>query len=77
MQDWFDMRNSLITAEAIVAGAQARTESRGAHQRSDFPRTDPDQTHNLTTYLDGEGLSVIIAPLVSKYFDLMPLETAK
>ena len=52
MQDWFDMRNSLITAEAIIAGAQTRKESRGAHQRDDFPRTDPEQTYNLITRLE-------------------------
>ncbi len=77
MQDWFDMRNSLITAEAIIAGAQTRTESRGAHQRDDFPRTDPEQTYNLITRLDGEDLSVTKAPLVSKPFDLIPLEAAE
>ena len=77
MQDWFDMRNSLITAEAIIAGAQARKESRGAHQRSDFPRTDSDQAHNLTTCLDGEDLRVMTTPLVSKPYDLIPLETAE
>ena len=77
MQDWFDMRNSLITAQAIIAGAQTRTESRGAHQRRDFPRTDVDQTHNLITRLDGEGLSVTVAPLVSEPFDLIPLEAAE
>ena len=77
MLDWFDMRNSLITAEAIIAGAQTRTESRGAHQRDDFPRTDPEQTYNLITRLDGEDLSVTKAPLVSKPFDLIPLEAAE
>ena len=77
MQDWFDMRNSLISAEAIIAGAQAREESRGAHQRSDFPRTDSDQMHNLTTCLDGEDLSVMTSPLVSKPYVLMPLEAAE
>ena len=77
MQDWFDMRNSLITAEAIIASAQTRTESRGAHQRDDFPLTDPKQTYNLITRLDGEDLSVTKAPLVSKSFDLIPLEAAE
>ena len=77
MQEWFDLRNSLIAAEAILASAQTRTESRGAHQRGDFPRTEMDQTHNLITRLDGEGLSVMVAPLVSKPFDLIPLEAAE
>ena len=77
MQDWFDMKHSLITAEAIIAGAQTRTESRGAHQRDDFPRTDPEQTYNLITRLDGEDLTVTKTPLVSKPFDLIPLEAAE
>ena len=41
-----------------------RTESR-AHQRDDFPLTDPEQTYNLITRLDGEDLSVTKAQLVS------------
>jgi succinate dehydrogenase / fumarate reductase, flavoprotein subunit len=36
-----DLRSMLLTAEATVRGALARTESRGAHQRSDHPETDP------------------------------------
>ncbi len=30
----------LIFSEVIVAGAQTRTESRGAHSRTDFPKRD-------------------------------------
>lgn len=36
-----DLRSMLLTAEATVRGALLRTESRGAHQRHDFPATDP------------------------------------
>ncbi|MBC8162674.1 MAG: FAD-binding protein [Roseiflexaceae bacterium] len=35
-----DLESMLLTAEATVRGALARTESRGAHQRSDYPETD-------------------------------------
>lgn len=77
MQDWFDMRNSLLCAEAIVLGAQRRTESRGAHQRADFPLTDPAQAHNLVTRLDSAGLTVTPVPLVSHDFELVPLEAAE
>lgn len=38
--DWLDLRQALLVARAVVAAAQARTESRGAHQRADFPDTD-------------------------------------
>jgi succinate dehydrogenase / fumarate reductase, flavoprotein subunit len=36
-----DLRASLVTAEATLLGARARTESRGAHARRDFPDLDP------------------------------------
>ena len=35
--DWFELRAMLTTAEAVVGSALARNESRGAHQREDFP----------------------------------------
>jgi len=76
MQDWFDLRNSLLVAEVIVLGAQIRTESRGAHQREDFPRSDPGQEHNLVTRLANGSLIVERAPLVRKSYELMPLEAA-
>jgi len=46
VQEWFDLRAALVTAEAITVCALNRTESRGAHQREDMPATDPAQTHN-------------------------------
>jgi succinate dehydrogenase/fumarate reductase flavoprotein subunit len=39
--DWFELRASLAAAEAVTHAALAREESRGAHQREDFPETDP------------------------------------
>ena len=38
--DWFDARNMLLVAEAVASAALARQESRGAHQRDDFPESD-------------------------------------
>ncbi|MDB5411872.1 MAG: succinate dehydrogenase, flavoprotein subunit [Rubritepida sp.] len=38
--DWFDLRQMILVAEAVVQGATARTESRGSHQREDFPEQD-------------------------------------
>ena len=49
--DWFDLRNMLPVAEVVARAALARTESRGAHQREDFPGTDPTWTRNQTTAL--------------------------
>jgi succinate dehydrogenase / fumarate reductase flavoprotein subunit len=35
--EWFDLRNMLLVARIVAEAALARTESRGAHQRADFP----------------------------------------
>ncbi len=39
--DWFDLRTMLEVARCVAASALSRTESRGAHQREDFPGMDP------------------------------------
>jgi succinate dehydrogenase / fumarate reductase, flavoprotein subunit len=39
--DWLDLRQMLLVADAVVHAASAREESRGAHQREDFPGQDP------------------------------------
>lgn len=36
-----DLQSMLLTAEATILAALMRPESRGAHQRSDYPATDP------------------------------------
>ena len=77
MQDWFDMRNSLLVAETIILGAQRRTESRGAHQRDDYPLTDPEQAFNFVTKLKDDALSLEVTPIVTKSYELMPLEAAE
>jgi succinate dehydrogenase/fumarate reductase flavoprotein subunit len=38
--DWLDLRNMLLVAQSVTLPAQARTESRGAHQREDHPGLD-------------------------------------
>ncbi len=55
LQDWYDLRSALLTAESVTLAAINRTESRGAHQREDFEETDPAQTHNQRLRLDGNG----------------------
>lgn len=37
----FDLRAALTAARLTLMGADARRESRGAHQRSDHPQTEP------------------------------------
>jgi succinate dehydrogenase / fumarate reductase flavoprotein subunit len=47
-----DLRAALITAEATLRGALARTETRGAHNRADFPHLDPALRVNFLTRQD-------------------------
>ena len=39
--DWFDLRNMIDVAAVVASAARMRLESRGAHQREDFPQTLP------------------------------------
>jgi succinate dehydrogenase / fumarate reductase flavoprotein subunit len=50
-----DLRSSLLVAKTVLLSAIERRESRGAHQRSDYPAQDPDLKVNFTIQLkDGE-----------------------
>jgi succinate dehydrogenase / fumarate reductase flavoprotein subunit len=51
----FDLRGALDAAEATVRSAIERRESRGAHQRYDYPDTDPAQEVNLQIRRDHAG----------------------
>jgi fumarate reductase flavoprotein subunit len=46
--DWLNMKNLLLVSKAIRAAAEAREDSRGAHFRSDFPRTGELATSHFT-----------------------------
>jgi succinate dehydrogenase / fumarate reductase flavoprotein subunit len=50
-----DLGFGLVAAEAILRGARERTESRGAHFRTDFPERDPDWRANVTHTRDSVG----------------------
>ena len=52
---YLELGNLLDTAQAIVASAAARQESRGVHYRTDFPTADPNQgaQHHLVTLTSG------------------------
>ncbi|MBM7790747.1 FAD-dependent oxidoreductase [Tenggerimyces flavus] len=49
----FDLKGSLLAARATLQTALERRETRGAHNRSDYPNLDPALTVNLTWRLDG------------------------
>ena len=55
LQDWYDLRSALLTAEAVTLAAINRRESRGAHQREDFEEMDPAQEYNQRLRLDENG----------------------
>ena len=59
-----DLRASLVSAEASLLGAIDRKESRGAHNRSDYPELDPRLRKNFVVTKDGSGtLSVSGKPV--------------
>lgn len=50
-----DLRGSLVAAEATLLGAIERRETRGAHNRSDYPELDPELTVNFVVTMDSDG----------------------
>ena len=62
--DWLDLRNMLLVAKSVIIGAKARTESRGAHQREDFPGLNDDAwLCNQVATLKGGDLSLEKVPV--------------
>ena len=63
--DWFELRAMLTTAEAVVGSALARNESRGAHQREDFPDSNESLLKNQVMEMNnGKLVSHWIAPVM-------------
>jgi succinate dehydrogenase / fumarate reductase flavoprotein subunit len=50
-----DLKGSIVAAEATLRSALAREESRGAHQRRDFPETSRDFKVNIQVQLQADG----------------------
>ena len=57
LQDWFELRAMLMTADAVVTSALSRAESRGAHQREDYPNLDPLYLKNQVVKLKNGALA--------------------
>jgi succinate dehydrogenase / fumarate reductase flavoprotein subunit len=52
--EWFDLRNMLTVGRVVAAAALRRSESRGAHQREDFPEMLPEwRVNQLVRLKDG------------------------
>ncbi len=51
----FDLQSSLLSAKATIVSALQRNESRGAHQRSDFPSLDPLFQFNCVVKMDDDN----------------------
>ena len=56
--DWLDLRNMLLVAHTVAQAALARTESRGAQQREDYPQTSPEWAVNQVASLRDGRLAV-------------------
>ncbi len=60
----FDLQSSLLSAKATILSALQRNESRGAHQRSDYPKLNPSLQFNcLVTIDDNDNLKISKEPL--------------
>ncbi|GAB4516590.1 MAG: FAD-binding protein [Anaerolineae bacterium] len=68
-----DLRASLISAEASIRSAIERRETRGAHNRSDYPELDPAMKVNFVNALDDNGtMQTISRPVEEVPAELQP-----
>ena len=56
--DIFDLEASIIAAESTLKSALAREETRGAHNRSDFPQTNQKSLFNIEVKLENNQLEL-------------------
>jgi len=65
----FDLKSSIFSAKATILSALMRKESRGSHQRSDFPKIDKSMRHNYKVSLKKESDEIEISKS-----DIKPLD---
>ena len=63
--EWFDLRNMLTVARTVATAALKRSESRGAHQREDFPAMLPEWRLNQVARLDAGSIALTAAPAIA------------
>jgi succinate dehydrogenase/fumarate reductase flavoprotein subunit len=63
--DWLDLRNMLPVARIVAEAALRRTESRGAHQREDFPGMLPDWQVNQRARLRDGRVAIDSLPVAA------------
>lgn len=67
----FDLKASVLAARATLATARERRETRGCHNRSDFPQLDPALQVNFVWSLDGTIEREATAPIPAEIGALM------
>ena len=73
LMEGMELENLLLLSEAVVAGAKARKESRGAHFREDYPTRDDKKwmKHTLVTRSEEGELSLSYKPVVQGPYEPM------
>ena len=72
-QDWveaLEAESMLDVAEMVSHAALVRTESRGAHFREDYPRSERRWLRNIVLRLEGVQMHHRIDPLMVTHFDV-------
>jgi succinate dehydrogenase/fumarate reductase flavoprotein subunit len=64
--EWLDLRNMLLVARIVAQAALLRTESRGAHQRDDFPGMLPEWQVNQVVRLRGDDVVLATVPVMAE-----------
>jgi len=62
--DWLNLKSLVATSRVIAQAASARSDSRGAHFRSDFPQAGPLEASTFTSVrLEGARLAIAMKPV--------------